>query len=188
MFGGNGFSIATIVTPAVVATAVTFFLNIRIDKRKARRDYITKLFENARDDVRKAIEAGVEYFPLKASDRDPVKEARIWMGERDVRHSSSFLIDFCNARHPGQKYLVDSLDDFIDSLTGGSFQSLNASPDLEQARKIAASGAKLRTAIAHARHLELNEDIDGDPLSRAWKRSLAYMNENVGVDSEHPGN
>lgn len=181
MEGASGFSIASIVTPAVVATAITFFLNFRIEKKKAERDYITKLFENARDDVRKAVEAGVEYFPLAAAKREPIKEAKIWMGERDVRHSSTVLIQFCGETGTVKDDLIDALDDFIDSLTGGTFQNSKAVADLEQARKIAAAGAKLRTTLATARQVELRRAIDSDPLSRGWRRGMDYMNENMGV-------
>jgi hypothetical protein len=82
------------------------------------------------------------------------------------------------------KLLQSALDDFIDSLTGGSFQRVDATADLEQARKVASTGAKLRSAISMARQLELQAAISSDVLSRNAKVALAYMNENLGPEAE----
>lgn len=177
----TGFSIWNIVTPALVASLVTLFYNSRSEKRRAARDYISKVFEGARDDVRRAVEAAVEYFPLPPPERTELLEAKVWMGERDVRHSISALLMFSNQESTSGKLLEDSLDNFISALTGGSFQATTGNADVVQARSVAAAGGKLRAAISTARQHELEAAVSADLLSRNWLRLKIYMNEPMGV-------
>jgi len=104
------------------------------------------------------------------------------MGERDVRSSVSGLIELSKLGSRSQTLLQQALDDFIDALTGGSFQSKSSAPDLEQVRKVASSGAKLRAAISTARQLELREAISSDILSRSAAAAASYLNENLGPE------
>jgi hypothetical protein len=179
-----GFSLWSIITPAIVASFITLFLNIRSEKSRAARDFVSRAFDAARDDVRRATEAAVEYYPLPASDRTAAIEARLWMGERDVRHSVNAVIEFSTAGSDGQKLLQSSFDNFIDALTGGSFQSSEAEPDLEQVRKVASAGGELRASISMARQIELRQAISSDILSRSSAVAFAYMTENLGPRSE----
>jgi hypothetical protein len=169
----TGFSITSIVTPAVVASAVSLYLGSRSEKQRAVRDFITKAFDAARDDVRRASEAAAEYFPLSAEERKPAQAAKIWMGERDVRHSVEALIAFTDATSPRRAVLENRLDDFIDALTGGSFESTAATADVEQVRRVATTSAALRAALSTARQQELSAAIDKDVLARFVK----YMKE-----------
>jgi len=178
------FAVSSVVTPAVVASAVSLFFNHRSEKKRAARDYLTKAFDSARDDVRRAVEYAVDYFPLRSDERTPAKEARLLMGDRDVRLSIGALIDFSAESGPSRNLLQSALDDFISVLTGGSFQSSAADADLDQARLVASAGAALRAAIAKARHLELEDAVKSDVLSRSADRLRLYLNENMGVESE----
>lgn len=175
------FSIWNVATPALVASLITLFYNSRAEKRRAARDYISKVFDAARDDARRAVEAAVEYYPVSPADRTALQEAKLWMGERDVRHSLSALLGFSTGNRETQKLLEDALDNFISALTGGSFQASIGEPDVAQARAIAAAGGKLRASIATARQRELEAAVSADLLSRNWKRASTYMNEQMGV-------
>jgi hypothetical protein len=160
---------------------VTLFYNSRAEKRRAARDYISKVFDAARDDVRRAVEAASEYFPVSPAERTPRQEAKLWMGERDVRHSVASLIAFSEGSAETRRLLESSLDSFIDVLTGGSFQASRGDPDIAQSRAISAAGGKLRASIATARQRELEEAVSADLLSRNWKVISAYMSEQMGV-------
>jgi hypothetical protein len=140
----TGFSVWNIITPALVASLITLYYNSRAEKRRAARDYISKVFDGARDDVRRAVEAAVEYFPVQPANRTTLQEAKLWMGERDVRHSVAALIEFSAGSAETRKLLEDALDDFISALTGGSFQATSGEADVAQARAVSAIGGKLR--------------------------------------------
>jgi hypothetical protein len=181
-----GFSIWNVVTPALIASLITLFYNSRAEKRKAVRDYVSKIFDSAREDVQRAVEAAVEYFPVSPRDRTALQEAKLWMGERDVRHSLSALISFSAEGGNSRSLLEEALDDFIDALTGGSFQAREGGPDVPQARAVAAKGGKLRAAIARARQRELESAITADLLSRNWTKVRAYMSQEMGVRRRQP--
>lgn len=192
MSADGGFSVSNFVGPALIATAITLLFNFWSEKRKAERDYVTKLFEGARDDSRKAVEAAMEYFPRDGADRSALLEAKVWMAERDIRHSLSSLSALCNS--PETRESIERiLDDFIDALTGGSFQNKKAKADVAQARKIASVGAELRVTLAKARQTDLQAEIARDPLSQlftfvptiprrisvAWKGYCADFRDNL---------
>lgn len=182
-----GFSIWSIITPALIASLVTFYFNIRAEKKRAERDFISKAFDAARDDVRRAVEAAIDYYPYAHDERTPLREAKLWMGERDVRHSISALIEFSHPAGESRSVLQRALDDFIDSLTGGSFKSAEATPDLDQARKISSAGAKLRSTISAARHLELAAAVKSDVFSRSSQAAIAYLTANMGPEPDQSG-
>lgn len=175
------FSIWNLITPALVASLISLFYNSRAEKRRATRDYISKVFDAARDDVRRAVEAAVEYFPTPPPDRTPLQEARLWMGERDVRHSLAALIQFSADSSESRKMLEDALDSFIAVLTGGSFQASSGDSDVAQARAVSATGGKLRASIATARQRELEAAVSADILSRSWNSTWGYMGQQMGV-------
>jgi len=164
----------------VIASVTTFVYNFFADKRRAGRDYITKSFDAAREDVRRSVESSVDYFALDVKGRKPSIEAKVLMGERDVRLSVSLLIDFCTVGSESRKALQAALDSFVDAVTGGSFQSSKAKADLEQVKKVAGAGAELRAAIVWARKVELHEAIYGDWFSKRVMGAHAYMTDNVG--------
>lgn len=180
------FSVWNIITPALVASLVTLFYNNRAEKRRATRDYISKVFDGARDDVRRAVEAAVEYYPVTPGKRTALQEAKVWMGERDVRHAISALLEFSEPRSSSQKVLEDALDHFISTLTGGSFQVTSGGSDVAQARAVAAAGGKLRASISTARQRELEDAVSADILSRYWLRLRRYMEEPLGVPPATP--
>jgi len=180
LIGAVGLVFGSIITPAIVASIVTFYFNLRAEKRRAERDFVTKTFDGAREDVRRAIEAAAEYLSLPSGERNPSVEAKIIIAERDVRHSVETLIAFSNPQSGGCKPLEAALDDFIDALTGGTFGSASCAADLPQVRKVASTGARLRSAISTARQLELKEAVDADVLARSTRAALAYAREDQG--------
>jgi hypothetical protein len=176
--------VESVLTPALIASFISLLFNHRAEKHRAERDFITKTFDAARDDVRRCVGYGIEYFPNAAHDRTPAIEAKLWMGERDVRSSVAGLIEFSKHGSRSQQLLQQALDDFIDALTGGSFQSATATADLDQVRKVASTGAILRAAISTARQLELREAISSDILSRSASAAVTYLNENLGPEDK----
>lgn len=181
----EGFSLWSIITPALIASVISLYLGQRSEKRRAERDFITKLYDSARDDVRKAVEAGVDYFPRPLAERTLTLEAKVWMSERDVRHSVSSLLTLSEQAGEVEISAVeDALADLIDALTGGSFQSATAAEDIKQARKVATSGARLRVALSTLRQNELRAAIDADVVSRHLAPVRDYLMVNTGVDRE----
>lgn len=171
-------SLWTLITPAFIATVISIAIANRGEKLRAHRDFYTKSFEAARDTVAAAVVAASEYFPLDATKRTPVIEAKVWMAERELRFALSAIIENASLfiRDDVDK-LTANFDDFVGYLTGGSFQSRSAQPDLKQLRLIAAAGAELRAQLLQVRHAELRAAIRRDPLSRI----LLYFSEERGI-------
>lgn len=180
----NSVSVWTLITPAFIATVVSIAINNRSEKLRAQRDFFTKTFEAAREDVKLAIDAAAEYYPLASLSRPPLAEAKIWMADRELRFSLSNIIE--NAGEdiatllPG---LTNAFDDLIAELTGGSFQSAANLPDMKHLRRIASAGASLRSELLKVRHAELRSAINKDPLSRF----ILYMGKRLGVKTVESG-
>lgn len=167
-----------IITPALIATFISLVVTNRAEKLRAQRDFLTKIFESARDDVKQALDAAAGYFPLPAAERDPSLEARIWMAERELRFSLISVIDSSMAGSVQQAdELTLAFDDLIGQLTSGSFQSASATSDLKHLRLIASAGAEVRAKLFALRSAELRNAVKNDPLSRV----IFYMTEPKGV-------
>jgi hypothetical protein len=168
-------SIWTIITPAFIASVVTVFWNNYAEKKKSHRDFITKSFDNARDDVRKASEASIEYFSDTAAKTRPKLEAKVLLIERDVRSSVSELLDSSGLEvDPAYKKAQDRFDTFVADLTGGSFQASKGVVDNVQIRRVAASAAALRAALLDLRKAELAKALRDDWFyrPRRWSRDI----------------
>lgn len=159
--------VLAILTPALIASLVTLAINIRMDKLKAHREYITTTFEAAKKVVDDAIKASIEYFPLRSKDRSNILEARVWLYERELRFAVPSLMSGSSEKLSDELgALTIAFDDLISLLTGGSFQSSDSEGDMKQARLIASAGAELKAKLTDLRHAELKSAIDRDILTR----------------------
>jgi hypothetical protein len=175
-----------VITPAVVSGVIIFLFSQRGEGKKARRDYDTKIFDAAREDVKKAMEAGVDYFATPFKNRDALLEAKVIVLEIDVRRSIARIV-----RHSQQKHKTLTNDvslrliGFLSILTGGSFQQKNsrmvsAEEDASNMRKLAAEGAHLRVALADLRDEQLEQAIIGWKLRVKTQRFFRYLKEQKG--------
>jgi hypothetical protein len=168
--------IASIVTPAVVAAIISLLVNIRTGKLRDYREYTGSELSATRELIEKSIKAAAEYYSLKSIDRKPIHEAQVWLFERELRFSVPQIISQMPIGLAEQSEIAqDAFDDFISQLTGGSFQSKDAGPDLQYIRRIAVSGSELRARLNQIRQEELKGLIDRDPISR-----LTYYWNNKG--------
>ncbi|WP_106640797.1 hypothetical protein [Allosphingosinicella vermicomposti] len=157
----------TLITPAFIASVLSIAINIRADKFRARREYITASFEAVRATIDTAVKAAAEYFPLPAVARTPAIEAKLWLADRELRFALSPLIKNASSGLDAElEQLTAAFDDLIALLTGGSFQSSKAEADLKHLRLIASAGAELRAKLTDVRHAELRQAVEQDILSR----------------------
>lgn len=169
---------SSIATPAVVAGFISLLVTNRNEKVRAQRDFLTKAFDPARDTIKSAVDAAIDYFPLEAANRTKLLEARILASEREARRSISALLSLHAGNQPASYGLVqEAYDDFIDKLTSGNFQEVKAASDVGTSLKIADAGAKLRAALLTLRSEALERAITNDPLSSIpalWSGILRY--------------
>jgi len=168
----------SLITPALIASLVSLAVNIRADKVRAERDYFTVQFTSARELIDAAVKAAAEYYPLGAAERKPTLEAKLWLADRELRFALPSLMAFAGDDLKEElDALTRAFDDLIAELTGGSFQSASATPDLIQVRRIASAGAELRAKLTDLRHAELRRCVDRDPISRF----LSYATAQRGI-------
>lgn len=158
----------SIVTPAVVAGVISLLVTNRNEKIRARRDFITKAFDPARDNIKDAVAAALEYYPLAADKRTKSQEAMLLAAEREVRRSiTSLLLMHEEGESASFKAAQQAFDDFVAELTSGSFQSADAKTDVAAAVRVADAGANLRAGLLGLRSEVLERAIAEDPLSYA---------------------
>lgn len=158
--------LSSFITPAVVAGVISLLVTNRNEKIRARRDFITKAFDPARDTIKAAVDAALEYYPLKSTARTKLLEAKVLASEREVRRAISALLSFHENLHLTNFSTVqDAFDNFVAEITGGSFQRSDAGADVATATKIADAGAHLRAALLSLRSDVLEREIENDPLS-----------------------
>ncbi len=154
------------VTPALVSLAISLWANAVLEARRARRDHITKLFEGARDDVRRGVEAGVECFSTKPADRTHLQEARVLSADREIRAAVSLLLG--RVRSPGCDEAThkarEAFQSLVVELTGGNFQARRGVISREHITRLVHAGANMRTALARLRDAELKDGFDQDPI------------------------
>ena len=163
-----------------MAGFVTLAINNLNEKRRARRDFVTKAFEGPRDDIKRAVDASLVYYPHSACDRTKAMEAQLLAAEREVRHSLTAVLalqEKCDSAvyHDAQT----AFDDFIAVLTSGSFQTKDAEEDLMTVILIADAGAKLRSALIGLRSETLSSAVANDWLSQA-QQALSGVRRSFG--------
>jgi hypothetical protein len=168
----------SLITPALIASIVSIAVNIRSDKIRAERDYSTGQFSGTRELIDAAVRAAAEYYPLGVADRTPILEAKLWLADRELRFALPSLMAFAGEDLKDElDALTRAFDDLIAELTGGSFQSASAAPDLIHVRRIASAGAELRARLTDLRHAELRRSVDRDLVSRL----ISYATAQKGI-------
>lgn len=135
------------------------------EKVRADRDFVTKTFDPARDDIENATDAALNYFPLTADNRTKLLEAHILASERGVRRSITSLLKLHESLEQEHHAAQEAFDTLIAELTGGSFQSSDAASDVAAVVRIADAGANLKAALLTLRSAALRKAISEDPLS-----------------------
>jgi hypothetical protein len=166
-----------LLTPAIVSLLVTLWISRILEARRARRDHITKLFEVARDDVRRGVEAGVDYFAVEPSMRTAFQEAKVIGAESEIRSAVSLLIK--KMRSPGCEEANASahsaFETLLATLTGGNFQSTTGEISKSHLVQLVHAGAEMRTALARLRDTELRDRADRDPIGKRIAAAWAYL-------------
>lgn len=152
-----------LVFSGLIAATVSFLLNRHDERRRTARDYITKLFDGARDDVSAAMDAGVAYYtgtyqPLQKGKPPPdnvlLLEARLLLRERNIR-AAIVVLNRISASDGGGALdsLVPLERDFLAALTEHYGEENPADP--ERARSVVLLGAPLRQELAQLRQDQL---------------------------------
>ena len=173
------------VTPAFVSLVVSLWAGRFLEERRARRDHVTRLFESAREEVRRAVEAAIEYFSIPPGARTALQEARVIANDREIRAALPFLLDNARAVTDAEVTVAarDAFSKFVEQLTGGTFQSSEGEISPQHIIAIVYAGARLRTALARLRDAELKDRANQDPVFRwvreTWKtcRQALYIED-----------
>lgn len=149
------FTAATPFAVAVLAAILALLANGQIDRRRAKREYVTKMTEAFRDDVRKAVEEASDYWSTKPSTNKSVAEARIRMYEKDIRSASLFLELRSSRKEAGK--LNSATNNFIGALTGADFEAAKVEPKSHHVVTVTSLGAVLRQEIAELRDEQIHK-------------------------------
>lgn len=168
--------LSALFAPALVSLVISLWVNRVLEARRARRDHITKLFEVTREDIRRAVEAAVDYFATPPANRNPLQEAKVVLAERELRSAMPILL----GPHPEltNDSRVDAgkrFEDLVAELTGGNFQEAQGSVDRQHIRRLTAAGAGLRSALAKMRDSELRILAGSDFVQRHGGKLRAAM-------------
>ena len=135
--------------PALVAAAVTFFLNRRLERIRGRREINTRTFDAARDNAREFARLTSRYWVHDRTTQDVDDETQILLAQNDV------LVDVANALELVLDADRDEIETAIDELlrfgTGGNFQSAERKADIARAQRIPGAAARLRQALMASR-------------------------------------
>src|SRR4051812_9747757 len=137
--------LGSLVTPAFVASVITVFFNIRGEKLKAHREYVSSFFQDARNAVSDAVSTAADYFTIAGAERTAGSQTRLFIAEREVR---CMLATVCEAapklEPPIEVDRIQGLaDSFIDLLTGDNFGQAECPASPGHAQQIATVGANL---------------------------------------------
>lgn len=166
-----------ILTPAIVSLLVSTWVGRVMEARRARRDHITKLFEQSREDVRRAIEAAVDYFATRPSSRTPLQEAKVVASDRELRAGITMMLSRAKSDESASEWAdaSQSFENFVAELTSGNFQSQQGEVDRAHLLKVVHAGASLRSSLARLRDRQLADAADRDPILRAGRSTIDYM-------------
>jgi hypothetical protein len=165
--GGFQALLASIVAPGFVAAVVAFILNTRDERRRTLRDYKTKFLEDTREDVRRAVTAGVAYFSCKDPKKLRELEAQVLLYESDVRSGLAAIRLDCEGQDQAIVLnLSEAEQSFLTALTGGSFGSAGPSPSLSNSQVLVGRGSILRGELAKLRRHQLSRARFGNHISK----------------------
>lgn len=139
-----------------------------MEGKRARRDHITKLFEITREDVRRGVEAAIDYFATEPAKRTALQEAKVILADREVRSAMPVILGpHPELENPDRAEAYRRYQDLIAELTGGNFQEREGFVDSEHIRTLTLAGAGLRSSLARMRDAELRMLAD-DLIQRGW--------------------
>lgn len=148
----EGVKLITPLAVAFVAAALALLANRSLDRGRAKRDFITKIGESLRDDVRQAVEAAADYWGPTPSGKS-ILEARIKMLEQEIRSAAVILAEDKNCKEGSE--FTSSLNSFLSVLTGADFESAKVTANQVQIRDVTGRGVALRKATAQYRRAQL---------------------------------
>lgn len=139
---------------AVVAAWLALIANRLLDKRRAHRDYITRLSDALREDVRLAVEAAAEYWSPSPKNK-AVIEARMKMLESEVR-AGALLIDEGDGSELAVEFR-DAVTDFLIVVTGADFEAVKVRANSAHIRELTGKGVALRKLTARLRRQQISK-------------------------------
>lgn len=174
--------LAALFAPAFVSLVVSIWVNRLLEAKRARRDHITKLFEVTRDDIRRAVEASVDYFATLPAERTALQEAKVLLADRELRSAMPVLL----GPHPelaneAREHTSKRFEDLLAELTGGNFQVKDGEVDREHIRRLTVAGAGLRSGLARMRDSELKMLANSDFAERVKSGALAKLDRHLGI-------
>lgn len=136
--------------PALVAAVVTFIFNRTLEKSRGRREINSRVFESAREEVRKLAQASAVYWLRDWNPDDPKDETLITLLQEDTLAEVGAAIDLIE--DGAREEIETALDELIRFVTGGDFQKgQDRTMDLSRARRIPGAASRLRRALMTAR-------------------------------------
>jgi hypothetical protein len=166
----------------LIAATVSFLLNRHDERRRTARDYVTKLFDAAREDVNVAMDAGVAYYtgnyvPLNAGQPPPdnvlLLEARVLSGEKNVRAAIAVLKRISGPNDGALASLEPLEIDFLGALTEHYGETNPAGA--ARARSVVLFGAPLRQELAQLRQNQLRPRVLGATFGRGTLLLIAML-------------
>lgn len=117
------------------------------------------------------MEAAIDYFATPPSDRKGLQEAKVILGDRELRSSMPVILGpHPELVHESRIEAQKRFETLLIELTGGNFQESDGTVDREHIRRLAHAGAGLRSALAKMRDAELRILFETDPVVRLWNR------------------
>ncbi|MGN8001417.1 hypothetical protein [Sphingomonas sp. 22176] len=153
-----------------------------LEARRARRDHITKLFEVTREDIRRAIEAAVDYFATQPGARTAIQESKVVLADRELRSAMPVILGpHPELDNPIRALVSQKYQDVLAELTGGNFQVAEGEIDLEHIRRLTLAGAGLRAGLARMRDAELKMLASSDFVQRVSNGVLVRLDRTLGI-------
>lgn len=170
--------LTSLITPALVASIFTIFFNVRAEKLKAHREYVTSFFQDARTAVSNAVSAAADYFTIAGTERTAGSQMHLFICEREVRCTIGMVCESGPKLEPPMDVVrvQDLADTFIDALTGDTFGSNDCAASPEHAQRIASVGADLRDELARVRQRQLEQWVGAD----GFQRILIFLKKPMG--------
>jgi hypothetical protein len=169
---------ANLITPAFVASVVSIFFNIRAEKLKSHREYVTSFFQDARTAVSNAVAAAADYFTAAGTQRTAGSQTHLFICEREVRCTVAMVCEAGPKLDPPMDIarVQELADSFIDALTGDTFGKADCEASPAHAQHIATVGAELRDELVRVRQRQLEAWVGAD----GFQRLLVFIKKPMG--------
>lgn len=150
-----------LVGPSLIAAFFTYVGAVIAEHRRAHRDFITQLFDEAADSVREAMQAAVSYHSSSTGKTLRLLEANVMLYESEVRNRLVILNNVAHVDAERWKKVNLFLQDFLSEITGGNFGVSMPTVDIPRCSRLVGVGSNLRGELLSLRQEQLAEATRG---------------------------